>query len=120
MKRQDFERLVLEALENLPQEFKARLDNVDVVVQDWPDREQLDANDLERPSELLGLYEGVPLTERHDYNLTLPDKITIFQRPIESICRNDKETIREVRRTVIHEIAHHFGIDDLRLDEMGI
>ncbi len=69
---------------------------------------------------LLGLYEGIPLTERtHGYGFVMPDKITIFQRPIESICRNDTQVVVEIKRVVRHEIAHHFGIDDDRLEELG-
>ncbi len=111
---------MLEAFDGLPDEFKARLDNVDLVLQDWPSREQLGVSDLEHPSELLGLYEGVPLTERQGYNLVLPDKILIFQRPIEAICRNREEIVREIRTTIVHEIAHYFGIDDERLEELGL
>ncbi len=120
MRSKEFQGLVLEALERLPEEFKARLSNVDVIVQDWPSREQLEVAGLNHPSELLGLYEGVPLTERESYNLVLPDRISIFQRPIEALCRGREEIIREVRTTVAHEIAHHFGIDDDRLEEIGL
>jgi len=120
VKRHDFEKLVLEALESLPPRFQERLDNVDVVVNDRASKEQLLANGLEDPLDLLGLYEGVPITERHGYNMVLPDKITIFQVPIEAICSHRDEMVREIRDTVVHEIAHHFGISDERLDEMGV
>ena len=66
------------------------------------------------------LLEGLPLTERDDYGMVLPDKITIFQKSIEAICEGEEELVREVRDTVVHEIAHHFGIDDDRLHELGI
>ena len=69
---------------------------------------------------LLGLYEGIPLTERYDYNLVLPDKITLFQGAIEAICSSDEEVVEEIRDTVVHEVAHHFGIDDQRLQQMGV
>ncbi len=69
---------------------------------------------------LLGLYEGVPLTERADYLQLLPDRITIFQGSIEAICTTNEEIVAEIRTTVIHEVAHHFGIDDERLHELGV
>ena len=68
---------------------------------------------------LLGLYEGVPLTERHEYSRILPDKITLFQESIEAVSSSDDDIVKEVRETVLHEVAHHFGIDDSRLDELG-
>ena len=69
---------------------------------------------------LLGLYEGLPLTDRYNYDMVLPDKITLFQQPIESICDTDEDVIREVQDTVVHEVAHHFGIDDDRLHQFGL
>ena len=68
----------------------------------------------------MGLYEGLPLTERHDYGMVLPDKITLFKEQIETVCQNISEVEIEIRNTVIHEIAHHFGIDDKRLHELGL
>ena len=120
MTRGEFERLVREAMAQIPEEIRARLENVDVVVQDWATKEQLVGSGLEEDQYLLGLYEGVPLTERYDYGMVLPDKITLFQNAIESICSSDEEVIAELRDTVIHEVAHHFGLDDDRLEEMGI
>ncbi len=96
------------------------MDNVDVVVGDWASREQLIGSGLSEDDLLLGLYEGIPLPDRYDYNLVLPDKITLFQRAIESICDTEDEVVYEVRATVIHEVAHHFGIDDQALHDMGI
>ena len=96
------------------------LNNVDLVVEDWPVREQLAGHVIDEGDYLLGLYEGVPLTERADYGMVLPDKITLFQKAIESICSSDEEVVTEVRNTVVHEVAHHFGIDDDALTEMGI
>ena len=120
MERKHFERLVAEALQALPQEFQERLDNIEVVVEDEPTVEQLAEAGLESGDSLLGLYEGVPLTERGaNYGLVLPDKLSIFQRPIEEAYRSDKEIKSEVQRVVQHEIAHHFGLDDERLDELG-
>ena len=117
MESERFENLVARAVESLPEEFRARLENIDVVVADRPTRQQMGQ---ERET-LLGLYEGVPLTERHTYyGMVMPDKITIFQEPIESICRSDTQIVREIQRVVKHEIAHHFGIDDDRLEELGL
>jgi len=108
---------VLRAVRALPWEFRRRLENIDVVVQEWPSREQLNQARLRSRWQLLGLYEGVPLTERGvHYNLVPPDKITIFQRPIETICVTPEEIEAEVGRVVRHEIAHHFGISDERLE----
>lgn len=108
------------ALQDIPEEIRAHLDNVDIIVEEWPTREQLVGSGLEQGESLLGLYEGIPLTERHyDYSMVLPDKITLFQKSIEAICSSDDEVIREVRNTVIHEVAHHFGIKDDRLEELG-
>ena len=121
MLRQDeFEALVIDAIGELPQELLTQLDNVTIVVQEWPTRDQMVEAELEHRMELLGLYEGIPLTDREGYNLVLPDKITIFQGPVEAMCRTREDIAREVRVTVAHEIAHHFGIDDERLEEMGL
>ena len=120
LEQEEFEELVLDAIQELPQQLLARLSNVAIVVQKWPTRDQLDEAGLEGRGDLLGLYEGIPLTQREGYNLALPDKITIFQGPLEAICRTRNEVAREVKVTVAHEIAHHFGIDDERLHEMGL
>jgi predicted Zn-dependent protease with MMP-like domain len=121
MDREKFEQLVAKAIDNLPDEFCARMENVDVVVADSPTRYQLSEPQRRRGETLLGLYEGVPLTRRsQNYGLVAPDKITIFQKPIESMCRNDAEIIVEVQKVVRHEIAHHFGISDARLKQLGL
>ena len=113
-----FSKLVLEAVNALPDEFADRLENVDVIVEDQPDEKQL--KKVPERSLLLGLYEGIPQTKRgSSYGMVLPDKITIFQKPIEQKCRTDEDIVRQVGETVRHEIAHHFGISDdqLRLFE---
>jgi predicted Zn-dependent protease with MMP-like domain len=120
MDTEKFENLVMRAVENLPEEFRERLDNIDIVVADKPTRHQLTKTERQHGDTLLGLYEGVPLTERtQGYGFVVPDIITIFQRPIEEMCRSDSEIIGEVRKVVLHEIAHHFGISDERLRELG-
>jgi predicted Zn-dependent protease with MMP-like domain len=106
-----FEHLVGDALDAIPEGLARLIDNVVVQVED---------EDPEDP-DLLGLYEGVPLTEREDYGLGggLPDRITVFRLPILDMCDTDAAVVEEVRVTVIHEVAHHFGIDDARLHDLG-
>ena len=120
MRRRKFEELVRQALEALPEEFLRRIDNVDVLVRPWPTPEQLAANGVPSDETLYGLYEGVPLTDRAGYNMVLPDTITIFQRPIEADCVTPEKIMEEVRGTVVHEFAHHFGISDEELEEWGV
>ncbi len=119
MDRERFEWLVFKAVDELPDEFRERMDNIDIVVQDEPTSSQLAEAGLRRSETLLGLYEGVPLTRRsRSYGMVPPDKITIFQKSIEARCRGDTEIQREVQRVVKHEIAHHFGIGDARLNQL--
>jgi predicted Zn-dependent protease with MMP-like domain len=119
--QEHFEDLVEEALESVPEELWARIDNLAVLIEDWPTAAQRASVGMERHGLLLGLYEGVPLTARsHAYGMVTPDKITIFRGPILRVCPPDDDAIRaQVRRTVLHEIAHHFGISDERLHELG-
>lgn len=120
MDRERFEWLVAKAVDSLPDEFRTRLENIDVVVADQPSTSQLAELGKKRGETLLGLYEGVPLTKRsRHYGLVMPDKVSIFQKPIEAICRNDAGIIAEIQRVVQHEIAHHFGISDARLKRLG-
>jgi len=111
MSDERFEELVADALDTVPEALMRLLDNVVVlVVDDPPDGDR----------HLLGLYEGYPLTERgFDYGAVLPDRISIFRRPILSLCHSEEQVVAEVRITVVHEIAHHFGIDDARLHQLG-
>ena len=119
MEREHFRELVSRAIDELPNEFRNRLENVDVVVTDYPSANQLAQVGLKRRHQLLGLYQGVPLTRRsRGYGMVPPDKISIFQKPIEAICKTDGEVVTEVGRVVRHEIAHHFGIGDDRLREL--
>jgi predicted Zn-dependent protease with MMP-like domain len=109
--RERFEELVGAALDTLPPELTTLVDNCVVLVEDDAPADDPD---------LLGLYDGTPLTERDSsYSMVVPDRITIFRRPILAICETDEEVVEEVRVTVAHEIAHHFGIDDDRLHELG-
>ena len=117
---EEFEALVVEALEALPPEIQTALQNIEVVVAEWPTADELRSVGLEPGHLLLGLYQGIPLTKRGShYGMVLPDKVTIFQGPIEQVCRTPRQVIRQVQRTVRHELAHHFGISDDRLRELG-
>lgn len=119
MELERFQRHVMDAVASLPPDFLERLENLEVVAEDAPDAEQLTSLGMGPDETLLGLYEGVPLTERTShYGMVAPDKITIFRGPIEDCCRNDAEIIRQIHETVYHEIAHHFGISDTRLEEL--
>lgn len=107
-----FDRAVSEALDTLPPELARLMDNVVVLVADQPPPEV--------EPETLGLYEGTPLPERGEgWAGSLPDRITIFRRPLLEMCQDADEVADEVRVTVVHEVAHHFGIDDDRLHELG-
>ncbi len=120
MARRKFETLVARALLTIPEEIRARIDNVEIVVEEWPGEDHAAAAELEPGETLFGLYEGVPLVDRGIVaDPLLPDKITIFQGPLEEACETDEEMAEEIRRTVVHEVAHHFGIDDARLAELG-
>ncbi len=111
MDREGFKWLVARVVDSLPEEFSTKLENIDVVVEDWPTQGQLAEARLRRGRTLLGLYEGVPLTRRSShYGLVPPDKITIFQKPIEAKSRYDAQITAEIQRVVRHEIAHHFGM----------
>lgn len=121
-RRARFEALVADALDGLPGGILALLDNVAVVTADAPTTEQRHAaGELDEDELLLGLYEGIPLTERasSSYGLVLPDKITLFRRALEAVCPDAATLRREVQVTVVHELAHHFGISDRRLAELG-
>jgi len=121
MDRQHFEELVLEAVEALPQRFRDRLANVDIEVRDWPSPEELRSARVPAGAMLLGLYVGIPHTKRGaHYNLALPDRIFIYQRPIERLCRSDDEVRERVGRVIKHEIAHHFGLSDAELRDIGL
>jgi predicted Zn-dependent protease with MMP-like domain len=111
MSAAEFEVLVAEALDTIPPELAQLMDNCVVLVEDDPPDDA--------PADLLGLYTGTPLTERGEFYTGLPDTVQIFRRPILAICEIEDDVVEEVRITVVHEIAHHFGIDDERLHELG-
>ncbi len=115
-----FEALVREAIGALPQEFLSRLDNVDIVVEDDPTPEQLQHNGVGPEDTLYGLYEGIPLTQRQYYSMVMPDRIFIFKRPLEDVSDTIEDLTDNVQTTVVHEIAHFFGISDETLEEMGL
>ncbi len=121
MRKADFEKLVRDAVEQLPDDFLAIMHNVDVQVRRWPTQRQLRHAVLDEGETLLGLYEGVPITDRGgNYNMVLPDVITVFQGPTEGICSTKEEIVTQVRETITHEVAHYFGISDAELEEWGV
>jgi predicted Zn-dependent protease with MMP-like domain len=118
--RTRFEALVAEALRGIPPDLARALDNIEVVVGDWPTDAQLAEVELGPDDVLFGLYQGMPLPERSPMEpYRLPDIITIFQGPLEEYCETEDEIREEVRLTVIHEIAHYFGFDENRIAELG-
>jgi predicted Zn-dependent protease with MMP-like domain len=114
-----FEDLVAEAVEAIPMPFAAALDDVAIVIEDEPTPEQVERDGLERGETLYGLYEGVPRTEWGADWAPMPNRITVFRLPLEADFADPDELADEVWSTVIHELAHHLGIDDERLDELG-
>lgn len=119
MDRSRFEQLVEEALDDLPPQFAERLENVTVMVEDLASPEQIHRSGHGDAHHLLGLYEGIPLTKRPDaYSGALPDRITIFQIPIEEFCRSDDEIKKQVRSTVMHELGHYFGMSEEQLRDI--
>lgn len=121
MTREQFEDLVREALDELPEEFARRLDNIEIVIEDEPDRSLLQALGMDpRRETLFGLYQGVPLHLRgNSYGGVLPDKISIFYGPLLRACRTPDRIRAQVRSTVIHEIGHFFGLDDKAIRDLG-
>jgi predicted Zn-dependent protease with MMP-like domain len=120
MRTPEFEALVRDAVEAIPEFFLEMMSNVDFHVRRQPLKHQLVDADLEDGETLLGLYEGYPITDGFDGNMAQPDIITIFQGPIEEMCSTNEEIKEQIRETVIHEVAHYFGISDAQLDEWGL
>ena len=119
MTREDFTRLVEEALHDIPPRFRAAMKNVAVVVEDVPPEHVLEEMDLDPDDTLFGLYQGTPLTERGwGYGNALPDRISIYQRPIVEACVDDDEIRDCVAETVIHEFGHYFGMSEEEIEEI--
>jgi predicted Zn-dependent protease with MMP-like domain len=119
MQRADFERLVEEALLEIPRRFRKAMKNVAVVVEDEPPPHILEEMEIEPPDSLFGLYQGTPLPERSwSYGNALPDRISIYQRPIEESCEDDEEIMNCVAETVIHEFGHYFGMSEEEIEEI--
>ena len=119
MTRARFERLVADALGTMPQSFRQAVRNVAVIVEDAPAPELLDDVGIDPPDTLLGLYEGVPLPERDwTHGNALPDRITLFQKPIEAASQNDNEIVVVIGETVIHEFGHYFGLCEEEIEEI--
>ena len=114
----EFHKLVEEAMEDLPPAVQEVMENVTVMVEPWPSREQLESTEISDRYGLLGLYEGIPLTDRDAYNMVLPDRISLFHHPLEAVCSSVEELAEEVRATIIHEIAHHVGWSDEDLERL--
>jgi predicted Zn-dependent protease with MMP-like domain len=121
MDRKEFEKLVRRALNEFPKQFRDKLDNVDIVIEDEPDMDTAREMKLGGRGHLLGLYQGIPLKDRTQYyGMVMPDKITLFKANIERSCgMGKKDVYEEVKHVIQHEIAHHFGITDKRLRDIG-
>ena len=119
MTRDEFRALVDEALETIPPNFREAMQNIAIVIEDAPTLAQLDEVGLAPPDTLLGLYEGIPLTERQwSHGNTLPDKITLFQEPIEDASDDEDDLVVAIGETLIHEIGHYFGLSEEEIEEI--
>ncbi len=120
LSEEQFEKIVAQALDDVPAWINQRMQNLAVVIHPWPTSQQIRHSQKEGKM-LLGLYEGIPLTRRsHAYRLVPPDRITLFQQPLQRAARDEQELVQLVRRTVIHEIGHHFGLSEQDLNDLGI
>ena len=116
----EFAQVVTDAVESLPEEFKSKLDNVDVIVEDYPPRSVL--KKMRRRGLILGLYQGIPpkhRTSRYGVRPVLPDKISLYKKNIERVCSTRKQVYAQIRKTLLHEIGHHFSLSDPDLRNMG-
>lgn len=119
MRRVEFERLVADALASIPRRFRDAMANLAIVVEDEPSRELLDDMDIEPSDTLLGLYQGTPLTERAwDYGNTLPDRILLFQGPLERDSDDENDLVVAIGETLIHEIGHYFGLSEEQIEDI--
>jgi len=117
--RAEFERLLVEAVALIPKRFRREINNLALVVEDEPSLELLDEMEIEPPDSLYGLYQGTPLTERTwQYGNQLPDRITLFQRPIEEDCDDEDEVRAVIGETLIHEVGHYFGLSEEEIEEI--
>jgi predicted Zn-dependent protease with MMP-like domain len=120
MDRKAFEVLLQDAIRELPREFREKLENVAIIVEDYPSQDLIEQMELDPEETLFGLYEGVPLTERGFFEQPIhPDRILIFQRAIEDECESPEEIKDELKTTLVHEVAHFFGLSDEYLEELG-
>jgi predicted Zn-dependent protease with MMP-like domain len=116
---EDFDKLITRAMNELPQEYIKGLENVAIVMADEPSEEQKVKMKIRENSILLGLYEGIPLTQRgNGYTFVLPDKITLFKHSILRIVRNEDELFEQIKRTLWHEIAHYYGLNHAHIDKL--
>ncbi|PIR26272.1 MAG: hypothetical protein COV41_01860 [Candidatus Brennerbacteria bacterium CG11_big_fil_rev_8_21_14_0_20_43_10] len=121
LSRTEFEKIVKQGIKAIPEKFLLKLDNVAIVIEDEPTLAQKKKLNLRPGWTLFGLYEGVPQAKRGtNYSAALPDKITIFQKPIEAAARDEKDIKEMVKNTVWHEIAHHFGMDEVRVRQAEV
>lgn len=119
LRRREFLDLVRGCYDDLPAQVLSYLDNLDVVVRDWPDADSLASTQGDMPNDLLGLFSGWPRVERGGELPLLPDRITLFQRPIESLCSSREDVAREVRKTLLHEVGHYLGLEEEELERLG-
>lgn len=119
MTRREFEKLVAEATTLIPARFRREMKNLAVVVEDEPSEDLLAQMEIEPPDSLYGLYQGTPLTERSwGFGNSLPDRITIYQRPIEEDCEDEDEILATIGETLIHEVGHYFGLSEEEIEEI--
>jgi len=119
MTREKFEKLVVEAMALIPKRFRLEMKNIAVVVEDEPSAELLDEMEIEPPDSLYGLYQGTPLPERTwGYGNTLPDRVTLFRKPIEEDSEDDDEVRAVIGETLIHEVGHYFGLSEEEIEEI--
>ena len=117
MTRERFRQLVSEALDTIPARFRRHLKNIAIVVEDEPSPDLLDEMEIEEPDTLFGLYQGTPLTERRwDYGNVLPDRIVLFQGPIEDVSETEDDVVTEIGETLIHEVGHYFGLSEEEIE----
>jgi len=113
MSRREFENLVVSSIKEIPRVFREKMENIEVVIERFPSNELISEMGLKSPYELLGLYQGIPLNQRgFYYGNVLPDKITLFQGPIESSCKSRKEIKGKIKEVILHELGHYLGLDD--------